>query len=205
MKLLPTTILSLSLFSLLSASAQPLGPGRLSALGFPSALSKPEFQSLLQRFVNDEYQKSFRTLGDENDFDHGHFLFSAASPERPVAILYHTQELTHDESMDPAARNWIQWVDRGTVESAQRYERKEYPRTATWDWFIARELPALRARHTILDKMLDPALLGTDISESRQWVFTRVDCLSTPPAPDSNLIQISLPSGPAVCLALGQS
>jgi hypothetical protein len=205
MKLLPTTILGLSLFTLLSASAQPLEPGRLFSMGFPSALSKQEFQSLLQRFVNDKYQKSFRTLGDENDFDHGHFLFSAQAPQRPVAILYHTQELTHDASMDPAARNWIQWVDGGNVENAVRYERREYPHTATWDWFIARELPALRARHTILDKMLDPALLGTDVSDSRQWVFTRVECGGAPPAPGSNLIEITLPSGPSVCLALGQS
>ncbi len=105
--------------------------------------------------------------------------------------------------MDPRARNWIQWVDRGTIEDASRYERKVYPHSVSWDWFLQRELAALRQRHTILDKMLDPALLGVEVSESRQWVFTRVGCGvdSTPP----DFIRVVLPAGPPVCLALSQS
>ena len=172
----------------------------------PPAFSAPEFQSLLQRFVNEQYLKSFRRLGIEDDFDHGHLLFDARSPQRPVAILYHTQELSGDASMDPRARNWLQWVDRGTIEDASRYERKTYPHSASWDWFLLRELAALRQRHTILDKMLDPALLGVEVSESRQWVFTRVGCdAAAATLPGANLIRVVLPAGPSVCLSLSQS
>ena len=189
----------------LAAPTPGLAPARWAAWDRPSGLSKLEFQSLLQRFVNEQYLKSFRKLGEENDFDHGHLLFDAKSPRRPIAILYHTQELTQDAGMDPRARNWIQWTDRGTIENADRYERKKYPHSAAWDWFLQRELAALRQHHTILDKMLDPDLLGADILESRQWVFTRVGCGSAPPAPDSNLIKVLLPPGPSVCMTLSQS
>jgi hypothetical protein len=182
--------------------AQPFEQAAAGALGSPPAFSRSEFQSLLQRFVNEQYQKSFRRLGEEADFDHGHLLFDAKSPRRPLAILYHTQELSRDGTLDPEARNWIQWVDRGTVENAARYERKAYPTTIAWEWFQRRDLPALRLRHTILDKMLDPDLLGTEVSESRQWSFSRRECGPAQAQPDSNVVTISLPAGPVVCLAL---
>jgi hypothetical protein len=175
-----------------------------SAAFFPPAFSKVEFQGLLQRFVNEQYLKSFRHLGEERDFDHGHLLFDSRSTQRPVAILYHTQELTTDSALNPEDRNWLQWVDRGNIENAIRYERKSYPRTAAWQWFQQRELAALRRHHTILDKMLDPELLGADVSDSRQWVFDRVDC-AAPPAPASDVMQITLPSGSTVCLNLSQT
>jgi hypothetical protein len=220
MKLLWTAVLSLGLCSAVDASAQPIGVS--------PAFSALEFQSLLQRFVNEQYLKSFRRLGIEEDFDHGHLLFDARSPQRPVAILYHTQELSEYASMDPRARNWIQWVDRGTIENASRYERKTYPHTASWDWFLQRELAALRQHHTILDKMLDPALLGVEVSQSRQWVFTRTACdgADAAPAPahmegalrpsgktpgepsgsaPSSLIRVLLPEGTPVCLSLSQT
>jgi len=191
-------IISLELAGISPAAAQPMR--------FPPGLGRPEFQTLLQRFVNEQYLKSFRRLGVEEDFDHAHLLFDSKSPGRPIAILYHTQELSHDASMDPRARNWLQWVGRGTVEDASRYERKAYPHTASWEWFIQRDLAALRQHHTILDKMLDPALLGIAVPESRQWVFTRVDCGNAVPSRSgSDLIRVVLPSGPAVCLALSQT
>ena len=83
----------------------------------------------------------------------------------------------------PQGAQLAPWVDRGNIEDAARYERKEYPHTAYWDWFQYRELAALRRRHTILDKMLDPALLGAEVSQSRQWVFTRVSCPQARSAP----------------------
>jgi hypothetical protein len=209
--LLLASVLGLGLGGAVAASAQPTGvalagPGRFGNWGSRPTFSALEFQSLLQRFVNAQYRKSFRRLGIEEDFDHGHLLFDARSPQRPVAILYHTQELSSDASMDPRARNWIQWVDRGTIEDASRYERKTYPHSASWDWFVARELAALRRRYTILDKMLDPALLGVEVAQSQQWVFTRVGCGgASAPAPGSDLLQVVLPSGPPVCLSLSKS
>ncbi|MCX5796630.1 MAG: hypothetical protein NTY77_14145 [Elusimicrobia bacterium] len=215
MQLIWASILSLGLCGAVAVSAQPRSAApaavqfpnaaRSGSWGFRPSFGPMEFQSLLQRFVDEQYLKSFRRLGIEDDFDHGHLLFDARSPQRPVAILYHTQELSSDSSLDPRARNWLQWVDRGTVEDASRYERKTYPHSASWDWFLQRELAALRQRHTILDKMLDPALLGVEVSQSRQWVFTRVGCGVADAAPGSDLIRVVLPAGPAVCLSLSQS
>jgi hypothetical protein len=187
------------------AAAQFSRPAGLGLSASPG-LSRPEFQALLQRFVDEQHLRSFRDLGIEEDFDHAHLLFDSRRPGRPVAILYHTQELGSHPGMDPKARNWLQWVGRGTVEDASRYERKSYPRSASWDWFLHRELKALRQRHTILDKMLDPALLGIESTQSRQWVFTRTDCGgAAQPSADSSRIRIVLPAGPVVCLALSQT
>lgn len=172
----------------------------------PSSFGKLEFQDLLQRFVDEQYLKGFRELGEESDFDHGHLLFAAptrgVAPGRPIAILYHTQELSQDGSANPAARNWLQWVEGGAVEDASRYLRKGYPRSASWDWFVLKELPDLRRRRTILDKMLDPALLGAEIARSDQWAFTRVECGGPPRG--SDLIGVLLPGGRRACLALSR-
>ena len=181
-----------------------------SGLGLPSSISRAGLESLLQRFVDRAYMKGFRHLGDERDFDHGHLLFDAAG--RPVAILYHTQELARGEPrggayayVDPAARNWLQWLDDGRVEDASPYKRRDYPRTASWDWFKAAELPGLEAHRTILDKMLDPKLVPIDAAKTRQWVFTRVACGAALPAPESGALRIVLPTREKVCLALSAS
>lgn len=193
-------VLGLLTFSGPSASAQP----RFAAALLPQGLTKVRLQGLLQRFVDDGYGKSFRHLGDERDFDHGHLLFSDG---KPVAILYHTQETAHAPVspdygyLDTQGRNWIQWLDSSSVENARRYERTSYPRSGVWDWFLYKDLPALKERHTITDRMLDPVLLGRTISESRQWTFTRVGCADTGEA-DPEILKIRLP-GRSVCLALG--
>jgi hypothetical protein len=175
------------------------------------ALTASAFQGLLQRFVDQAYLKGFRHLGDERDFDHGHLLFDAQS--KLIAILYHTQELAGDHRpggefgyIDSGARNWIQWVDDGRVENAARYLRKSYPSTATWDYFRVLELPALRARHTVLPKMLDPKL-GVDAAKTAQWVFTRVSCSGASPAPGSGVMRVVLPTKvkEEVCLSLSAS
>lgn len=201
---IPTALLTgLLLGAAPDASAQ--GPARGLACASLGTFGPPEFETFLQRFVDEQYLKSFRLLGEEDDFDHAHLLFGPGSAERPLAILYHTQELSTDGSLDPAARNWLQWTGRSAIEDAALYARREYPRTPSWDWFLHKDLPALRARHTILDKMLDPALLGAELSESRQWVFTRVDCGPAAPAVGSNLLRIALPKGPRLCLSLARS
>lgn len=185
-------------------------PARASA---PAGGIEPaRMQSLLQGFVDKLYLKAFRHLGDERDFDHGHVLYAPGS-KTPVAILYHTQELAKDEPagsefgyVDSSARNWIQWVDRGGIENADAYERREFPDTAYWRWFQAERVPVLREYRTIVDKMLDPARLGAETSESLQLVFTRYDCAAPPsPSPRSSPIDIRLPTGERVCLALSAS
>ena len=166
---------------------------------------KMEFQALLQKFVDQMYMKGFRHLGDERDFDHGHFLYNGES--KAIAILYHTQELADQNTadsgfgyIDPSGRNWIQWLGEGRIENAQRYLRKTYPATATWDWFREFELPGLSKHHTILDKMLDPSLVSLDVTKTSQWVFTKIPCAQAPSAGDE--IQILLPTNEKVCLVL---
>ena len=194
-RLFAASLLLLASTRTVSAAAQP-------------ALSRTEFQGLLQRFVSQEYLKGFRHLGDERDFDHGHLLFDESS--KLIAILYHTQELAGDSRpggdygyIDPAGRNWIQWVNDGRVENAAQYLRANYPSTATWDYFRVLELPALQARHTVLPKMLDPKL-GVDASKTAQWVFTRVACGGAAPssASASSEMRVVLPTKEEVCLSL---
>jgi hypothetical protein len=188
----------------------PASPSRYAELGLPAALSKPALAGLLQLVVDRLYLKGFRHLGDERDFDHGHLLFDAGG--RPLAILYHTQELALYEPrgsdfayLDSGSRNWIQWLADGRIENAARYRRKTYPNTAAWDWFREAQLPGLDENHTILDKMLDPALVAVDVSKTKQWVFTRIPCGAESFAPDSGDIRVVLPTSEAVCLALGGS
>lgn len=177
----------------------------------PCGIEPARMQALLQRFVDKLYLKAFRHLGDERDFDHGHVLYSADA-KTPVAILYHTQELSQDEPagsdfgvLDAAGRNWIQWLDRDAIENASAFERDSYPDSATWRWFQAERLPSLRRYHTILDKMLDPRRVGAETTESRQLVFTRFDCASPPPKAGGPAIDVRLPGGEKVCLGLSAS
>ncbi len=199
-------LVALSLYAS-PAVAQPAEAARRVASAASAMVLPPaRFQALLQQFVDKLYGKAFKHLGDERDFDHGHLLLGADG--KPVAILYHTQELAHYEKpssdfayIDPSGRNWIQWLDRAEIENADRYVRSSYPRSATWEWFQAQELPALKEHHTILDKMLDPALLGFTPSSSVQWVFTRASC---PASGGDGLLRVSV-RGEPVCLALTSS
>jgi hypothetical protein len=181
--------------------------GAFASLGLPDALSKPRLQSLLQAFVDAGYGRRFRHLGDERDFDHGHVLFDART-RAPIAILYHTQELAAEAAepdygyVDPDGRNWIQWLDGRGIENARGYERADYPRSGSWDWFVARELPKLRRRRTITDKMLDPARLGTELAQSLQYTFTRTACPGAAPEDTSRVLRVTLPDQTPVCLAL---
>lgn len=186
---------SLLLSALLSTGCQAAPPAL--------PLSEPRLQGLLQSFVASGYGRSFHRLGDENDFDHGHVLIDSRTGS-PIAILYHTQELAADSPagyLDAAGRNWIQWLDGRGIENARRYERAAYPRTPSWDWFVAQDLPRLRGRHTITDKMLDPALLGSELASSVQWTFTRVACEKAAP----KRIGVVLPDRTTVCLSLDAS
>ncbi|MBI3564892.1 MAG: hypothetical protein HY079_06840 [Elusimicrobia bacterium] len=182
--------------------APPRAPSAAAAfaeLGYPRDLPKERLRGLLQSFADAGWDRRFRRLGDEDDFDHGHLLIDARSG-RPRAILYHTQELVADA---PEGRNWLQWLDGRGIEDARAYERAAYPRSGAWDWFVARDLPRLRARGTVLDKMLDPVRLGFEPGAGRQWTFTRVACGSAAEDPSSSVLRVSRSDGSPVCLALG--
>lgn len=103
----------------------------------PQALNKEKLKNLLQEFVHQQSQKSFRYLGNYFDFWHFHVL---THNNTPTAILYHTQENAH-ENLDPSckytyidtqARNWIQWIENPTqIENAKKYFS---PHTAKNNW-----------------------------------------------------------------------
>lgn len=174
-------------------------PASFGALGFPAGMSKETVRGLLQSFADAGWGRRFRELGDEADFDHGHILLDARTGA-PRAVLYHTREL--DGSVREG-RNWLQWLDGRGIQDAGAYERTAYPRGADWDWFVARDLPRLRARGTILDRMLDPERLGFTPAPARQWTFTRTACGPAADAPDGAALRLSRPDGAAVCVALG--
>jgi hypothetical protein len=194
------------------ASAQASAVAPVPAVlkpGLPAGLDLPRLQGLIQSFVDAEYLKAFRHLGDEKDFDHGHLLFDART-HKPAAFLYHTQELAFYEPkgsdygfVDPGARNWLQWIGEPTrIENADAYIRRDYPTGGSWDWFTKMELPALTQHHTILDKMLDGSRLGLDVSRSEQWVFTRESCPADESAP---ALRVKLPKGDRICLSLSRT
>lgn len=167
-------------------------PSPCRSASFPAS---KELEALVQSFAHAHYQKSFRYLGDENDFDHGHFLF-APGAERPSAILYHTQEMAPTyrrlkpggkyDYIDAEGRNWIQFIDRPErIVNAQEFLKDGL-----------REHPRFREYRTITDKMLDQERLGMKIERTVQWVFNQTDCDER----NGQLLVIRLGSGQAACL-----
>jgi hypothetical protein len=177
---------------------------RLPSLALPRMVGKERLQALLQAFVDRAYGKAFRHLGEERDFDHGHFLFASDAPDAaPVAILYHTQELAYYEPprsdygwLDPEARNWVQWLDDGRIENAKGLQSADAPRGLPVDE------AALRSHHTILAQMLRPGLFGGHAPRSRQVVFTKAPCPAA--GSDPSLMEVRLPSAERVCLSLSE-
>lgn len=226
-RLPPALLLALCAFSPASGAERALVPavqGALASAGgaqdalasaadaAAAAFSPARAQRLLQAFVAKAYLKGFRHLGDENDFDHAHLLFASSSGTlKPAGILYHTQELARLYSqarpgskydyVDREARNWIQWLDHeDRVENANRYRRARYPESRSWRLFAEIDEPRYREYHTITEKMLDPELLGFEVSLSRQWEFRRVACPAARVSDDP--IEVILPTNERVCLHL---
>lgn len=77
-----------------------IGIVKFDQLEISKFVSKKILRTRLQQFVALNYQRAFRYLGDRADFFHGHFLFSEpqlhgptpSNFQKPLAILYHTQE-----------------------------------------------------------------------------------------------------------------
>jgi hypothetical protein len=192
-----------------AAAARAALPARklpvIGALPLPRAVGRERLQALLQSFVDKAYGKAFRHLGEERDFDHGHFLFASQDPDAaPVAILYHTQELAYYAKpgsgygwLDPEGRNWVQWLSDGRVENAKDLARADQPSGLP----VSPE--ELKSHHTILAEMLQPARFGAAAGlralRSRQVVFTKTACSAA-----AGQLTIRLPDASRVCLALSE-
>lgn len=168
-------------------------------LVFSSALNAREIEQsllnkLVQEFVNIQYKKSFLYLGDENDFDHGHVLYtrepSLNSPDRlrAFAILFHTQEhaftysLSHPKGkysyIDKFGRNWVQFFDESTQKlgpllNAYTLVKNMLPNNER----NQSSLENLRTHYTIRSEMLDekkfPVAYRFSVDFEKMYVFSK--------------------------------
>jgi hypothetical protein len=146
-----------------------------SVLKLSRSLSKTEVAGYVQKFVDQTYGRAFRYLGDEEDFDHGHFLFNAKG--ECFAIVYHTQEGAHRahvkepgskyDYLDGHERSWIQFLPDGHVEKAEPYAFDDLS-NPEWAWYYA--------AYTVVDAMLDPAKTGDASIRDFQLTFRQFDC-----------------------------
>ena len=184
---------------------QPLNLRKFAELGYPAEFTRERFEGLLQRFADQVQSKGFRCIGDLDYLYHGHILFTKDNP-RATALLYHTQEGAFEtrDYLDPAARNWIQWLDaEKAAENAEKYVRKagaSYPGSG-WDW------GRFRDHFTISGRLLDPESVGGEVVRNVEWDFLNVDCVGVPRPvpPDSNVIEIKLKDQGTVCLWMDSS
>lgn len=181
---------------------------------FPTGFTKERLTSLLQKAVDTMYLKGFRYLGDEEDFYHGHILYikNIDGQMEAVAILYHTQENAYNTHADrPGSkydylnrktRNWIQWLADEHVDNASTYKRISYPNTIEWRNYVKYNLPTFKERYTIHEAMLDPEYLGGEVCRSVQFAFYVFKNSGSKFDPESNIIQITLPTQQIILLAL---
>ncbi len=172
------------------AHSQRLTPtGEVENIPATELIDLDFFQSLLQKFSDEVYGQGFRHLGDENDFDHGHILYSTAL--RPVAILYHTQETASlQHRLDPGgpydyinrgARNWLQFFDveklqAGPIVNAFFNMLKVFPNAA----IFRSDLKSTKSHNTIFPHQLDgesfPLEYRYRLRGQRQIEFARSSC-----------------------------
>lgn len=168
----------------------------------PEEFTPERLKKLLQLFSDQTFGAAFRVIGDENDFFHGHILWTAdeltsQGRMKPVAILYHTQEeaysahwgtkrSTRDEVasaefdyLDVRTRNWLQWLSPDPDLDGIRIENaRDYVLAAKKDpnIFFGDNVPVEREHFTIHGRWLDPAKLGVKIIGEMQWEFYKSPC-----------------------------
>ncbi|MBI3299616.1 MAG: hypothetical protein HYZ75_15735 [Elusimicrobia bacterium] len=134
---------------------------------------------------------------------------------RPVAILYHTQEHASNREnaggrydyVDRDARNWVQFLGpEGRIVNAREYERRTYPEGREWDRYRVRS--STTSPFTIHYAMLDDERLGIDRGYGidfnrgpnkpahRMISFNRTDCANVPRplGEDDGVLEIFLPA-----------
>ncbi|HVA66381.1 MAG TPA: hypothetical protein VNK24_05595 [Elusimicrobiota bacterium] len=128
----PSLRQSAAAFNMAARASAPTTRPKYNDFVFSQIISKRDLTRALRSMVKAAYGVGFRTLGDPDDFFHGHFIFDGKSP-RPRFILWHTQEranLYHlydpgspKDYVNKAKRNWITWLDSDKTEDAAPYRR----------------------------------------------------------------------------------
>ncbi|HVC09589.1 MAG TPA: hypothetical protein VNH15_06595 [Elusimicrobiota bacterium] len=198
----PSLRQSATAFKMAARTSAPTTYPKYKDFVFSQIISKRRLTRALQSMVAAAYGVGFRTLGDPDDFFHGHFIFDGKSP-RPRFILWHTQEranLYHlyapgspKDYVNKARRNWITWLDNDKTEDAAPY-RYDSPGP---QWCAEVEA------YTILPGMMDPAKLGfapTTISQYYQFDFYKTVCDGRQKRADSSVISVKEPGRGRVCL-----
>lgn len=168
----------------------------------PEEFSADRLQRLLQLFADQTLGTAFRVIGDENDFFHGHILWTAdelttEGRMKPVAILYHTQEEAYSahwrtnrstrnepaavefDYLDVRTRNWLQWLSSDPAQDGVRIENaRDYVLAAKKnpEIFYGENIPVEREHFTIHGRWLDPEKLGVGLIGEMQWEFYKAEC-----------------------------
>ena len=164
---------------------------------FKKPISAQKLQLLLQRFIDSQFEKAFRYIGDKNDFFHGHLLFTDDLPLdkegrlEPFAILYHTQEDAHEhhlrdpggpyDYLNPHTRSWVQMIDSQDKQSGPIFNAFQL----MFDFFpndadSHSSLNATKERYTVFTTQLDtnkfPAAYRRNIVGQMQIEFYESNC-----------------------------
>ena len=157
----------------------------------PQEFTEKRIERLLNQFAQATFEKSFRFVGVEEDFFHGHVLFERKLHEgqellHPRAILYHTQEEAHkahwEKSIDPkydylnvTTRNWIQWLSDDAVLDGEKIENArdylDFAQKNPAPFFQETALPQKDQHYTIHAKNLDSQKLGFKLDGELQFEF----------------------------------
>src|SRR5690348_8455747 len=83
-------ILSLAIVASPAPPAAQAGT-KYEKFNFAKEISKDQLQKVIQTMVKQTYLVGFRTLGNAEDFFHGHVIYDGNNT-KPELILFHTQE-----------------------------------------------------------------------------------------------------------------
>lgn len=191
-----------------------------AAYKLPEALTPEHIQGLVQSMIDEVYEVGFRYVGVEEDFFHGHVLFTmdeltVENRMKPFAVLYHTQESAKrahwtseiDKKYDylnVQTRNWLQWLT-AEYESMKIENARAYVNTKLRDdrIFFEQIQPIKGEAFTIHGRYLDPEKLGVDVVGELQFEFFETPChVETNSLYTRGPITVFFPSGKKTCLKL---
>ena len=184
----------------------------------PRDFTEKRIEKLLQDVVDTIYHKGFRYLGVDEDFFHGHLLFTMDKLTDegrffPFAILYHTQESAKHahwgskvdkkyDYLNVQTRNWIQWLDGRhdrQIENARYYADESEKNLSL---FFDVHDPIEGESFTIHAHNLSDAKLGYTIVGALQFEFYKSDCSDHPGLYTRGPVRVTLADGEEVCLLL---
>jgi hypothetical protein len=193
--------------------------------GLPEELATSRIEKLLQTFVTRTYGKAFRYIGETEDFDHGHVLFTADKLTeqqrlRPFAILYHTQENAYAarwkgtvaprfDYLDPTTRNWLQWLtpnepglDGEIIVNAREFMSERESKAL----FFNEVEPVEGQHYTVHGFQIDQQRVGFGVLGEIQLNFKGIECRQdVDVSATERIISVDVLGHGRVCLKLSAS